>query len=361
MSNQLTIGVLRLVVRLGLGLLLICHACAHAVLPIRGVLTWPPATLTDVLAGASFAIAVVALFAAGIGLLGSRLLRGRVDRLFGVGIVSSLVALTLGWNPSSWWGLALDAAVAGAFVGSRHLGLIAWAGPGAHVSPPWTWWRRLREAAACGLVLYVAAGAALFPWYRTWGTTDAERAMPLPGDQQPRTPAVELMHGITIDVPPEHVWPWLVQIGQDRAGFYSYDWLERLFGAHIHNASQIRPEWQHRETGDLVRAAQANYLGGLFGTEVGWRISELEPGRAMVLENWGAFVLESTPKGHTRLLVRSTIGGPDTPVWAAALTFALFELPHFIMERRMMLGIKERAEWHYRHELASIGEIPRTA
>jgi len=63
-----------------------------------------------------------------------------------------------------------------------------------------------------------------------------------------------------------------------------------------------------------------------------------------VLEQWGAFVLEPTGAGQTRFIIRSTIGGPDAPAWGAGLTLALFELPHFIMERKMMLTIKARAE-----------------
>ena len=71
-----------------------------------------------------------------------------------------------------------------------------------------------------------------------------------------------------------------------------------------------------------------------------------EPNRALVLRNWGAFVLEPDGYGGTRFLIRSTISSPDIPVWAAALNFTAFELPHFIMQRRMMLGIKALAEQH---------------
>ena len=73
-------------------------------------------------------------------------------------------------------------------------------------------------------------------------------------------------------------------------------------------------------------------------------VSYVAPGRALVLANWGAFVLEPAGAGRTRFLIRSSIGAPDAPVWGAALTFALFELPHFIMERKMMLTIKACAE-----------------
>ena len=168
--------------------------------------------------------------------------------------------------------------------------------------------------------------------------------MALPGDPAWRLAALELMHGVTIDAPPDQVWPWLVQIGQDRAGFYSYDWLERLFGVDIRNVNEITPAWQHRAAGDFVRATQPNYLGGVLGQDLGWYVTEVQPGRALVLHYWGAFVLHPLPDGRTRLLVRSTTSHRDIPAWAAAISFTTFELPHFIMERRMLLGIKTRAE-----------------
>ena len=98
------------------------------------------------------------------------------------------------------------------------------------------------------------------------------------------------------------------------------------------------------QRGDRVYATQAGYLGGLLGERPGWTIDEFSPGRALVLRNWGAFVLVPTATGGTRLLVRSTISNERIPAWAAALNFGAFELPHFIMQRRMLLGIKSRAE-----------------
>jgi hypothetical protein len=143
--------------------------------------------------------------------------------------------------------------------------------------------------------------------------------------------------------------------GHERAGFYSYDRLERLVGADVHNVAEIRSEWQKRDVGDFVRATQPDYLYGLFGRDVGWRITQLEPNRLMVLDSWGAFILEPEGPARTRFIIRSTIGGPDTPAWGAGVTFALFELPHFIMERKMMLTIKARAETNARQARAAPG------
>lgn len=82
----------------------------------------------------------------------------------------------------------------------------------------------------------------------------------------------ECQHAVTINAAPEAVWPWLIQLGQDRAGFYSDDFLERAFGVDVHNVTEIRPEWQQRKAGELVRATQKNYLGGIFGHQK-WRTS----------------------------------------------------------------------------------------
>jgi uncharacterized protein len=94
-------------------------------------------------------------------------------------------------------------------------------------------------AALCGLFV-----AVLHPWLMNWGSTPEEQAMVLPGDAA--DPSAYLTRAITIDAPPVDVWPWLMQIGQDRAGFYSNDYLENLTGANIHNADVLRPEWQVR-------------------------------------------------------------------------------------------------------------------
>jgi len=112
----------------------------------------------------------------------------------------------------------------------------------------------------------------------------------------------------------------------------------------VRNVHEIRPEWQHRAVGDRVRATQPGYLGGVFGRDLGWTVNDLQPGRALVLQHWGAFVLLPADAGKTRFIIRTHIGNPATPAWAAALDVMTFELPHFIMERRMMLQIKALAE-----------------
>ena len=340
--------------RRALGIVVILHALAHAVLPLRGLLEFPPASLSPAIGVAAYGVAVVTLFAAGVGMLWSRVLAPFVPRLMGVGIVASVVALIWSWDASAWWGLSFDVALIGAFRAAVNTGVLSVPASVAPSGSPWRRaGRRFAEAAACALVAYVAVSAVAWPWYRRWGATVDEQRREWPGGGPLRHPQYQLTHAVTIEAPPDVVWAWLVQLGQDRAGFYSYDWLERAFFADIHNVSEIRPEWQQRQAGDFIPAAQPYYLGGVFGRNVGWTVSRVEPGRVMVLDRWGAFVLEPIGPDRTRFIVRSSIGGPDTPAWGAGLTLALFELPHFIMERKMMLTIKAHAE---RSALASLVE-----
>ena len=170
--------------------------------------------------------------------------------------------------------------------------------------------------------------------------------MPLPGDELVPDARYRMDHAITIAAPADSVWPWLVQLGQDRGGFYSYAGLERLIGDDVHNADRIHPEWQQRKVGDLVRAAQPDYLGGRLGPDLGWRIVRLDPPHALVIENWGAFVVRPQPDGTTRLHIRLRGEGKPslTSVVLGPLNLLVFEPAHFIMERGMLRGIKSRAE-----------------
>src|SRR5437867_415937 len=94
--------------------------------------------------------------------------------------------------------------------------------------------------------------ALLHPWLMSWGATVEEQQMALPGDAPGSRPSDYMTRAISIDATPSEVWAWLLQIGQDRAGFYSNTWLENLFAGDIHNGDQIRPKWQERAVGDRV-------------------------------------------------------------------------------------------------------------
>lgn len=132
-------------------------------------------------------------------------------------------------------------------------------------------------------------------------------------------------------------------MGQDRAGFYSYTFLENLFLADMRNADLIVPEWQQLRTGDHVRLASKETYGDVPLVPV----SAVETGHYFVLRGWGAFVLVPLDATHTRFLVRSRqLRGPPRPSDVAWGVFGVlvYDPAHFVMERGMVLGVKARAE-----------------
>ncbi len=205
--------------------------------------------------------------------------------------------------------------------------------------------RLLRRSAALGTVAPVVYLLVGYPWQRRWGATDEETRKRLPGDDLVPDPAMTATRAVTAHAPVEAVWPWLAQIGQDRGGFYSYEWLENLAGCEMRNADRIHPEWQQRAVGDTVR------LHPSFGLQV----SVFEPQHAIGLEGWGTFVLQPIGERSTRLIARERT--PRT--WGALAAALLWELPHFIMERKMLLGIKERAERAWANGNAGVGKRGR--
>jgi hypothetical protein len=161
-----------------------------------------------------------------------------------------------------------------------------------------------------------------------------ERWVVLPGDELVAAPPVVQTRAVSIAASREDVWAWVVQLGQDRGGFYSHAWLENLFGCRIENADRIHPEWQQREVGDELRMhPKAPPLV----------VRQVEPPSVLVVGepevfSW-AFVLRDVPDRGTRLIVRSR-GSFGLP---AALA-PLLEPGHGIMERAMLRGIRTRAE-----------------
>jgi hypothetical protein len=194
---------------------------------------------------------------------------------------------------------------------------------------------------------YALSAVAARPWIDRWGSTAEERALTLAGDELVPD-AEQQTHAITIEATPEAVWPWLVQMGQGRAGFYSHDRLERLVGADIRNADEIHPEWQHLAVGDLVRT----YRPIPRFEPLGWLVAIIEPPRLLVVHeperagiinsSW-ALVLEREGEGErTRLLSRWRFrrrGAAHT-----AFKWLVFDPAHFIMETGVLHGLKTRVE-----------------
>lgn len=193
------------------------------------------------------------------------------------------------------------------------------------------------------------AALAVFTRYMAhWGATEGERRRRLPGDDAISGSHPTVTNAVTIDVPPEKVWPWIVQIGRGRAGFYTYAWFENLIGADIHNLDYIDENLQTLAAGDRIWLTPEKYLGWIPGQA--WTVRTVDPGYSLILEQgppanpsagtW-SLVLEPLPGGRTRLLSRHCTPIP-TGVIASAL--ARFWSLSSLMERRMLLGVKERAE-----------------
>jgi hypothetical protein len=190
-------------------------------------------------------------------------------------------------------------------------------------------------------VLIFGALCALFvtvlhPWFMNWGSTSAERASVLPGDTA--APEAYFTRAITIEAPPSAVWPWLMAIGQDRAGFLSNDYLENLAGGDIHNADSLRSEWSQRALGDKVpMSGEAERT--LAGDYTMLTVRVLEPGR-VIGDIPGRFVLQPIGDSSTRLLLREPLAIPER----AGYAWVVWDPMHFVMEQRLLQGIRERAE-----------------
>ena len=200
---------------------------------------------------------------------------------------------------------------------------------------------------------YLTLLTATRRYHQHWGASDAEITRPLPGDDLIPVSKLDSTHAITVHAPAERIWPWLAQMGYGgRAGFYGYEVLERRLGAR--NINRLNPE------------APAPVAGGSlpFAPGMPLTVAVVDPSRALVLWTvttankaidpagpWGedyvawswAFVLEPIDTSTTRLLTRMRISYRPAAKWAAFVQL-LLEPAHFIMGRRQLLGLRQRAE-----------------
>ena len=204
-----------------------------------------------------------------------------------------------------------------------------------------------------GAVAFAAYWHWLRPWHLRWGATEVEVRRALPGDELLPNPKFSATHAITIHAPAGQVWPWLAQIGQGRGGFYSYTWIENLLGCGIRNADRVHPEWQNLKAGDpillhpkipplpavILEPGRVIVLHG--NTRQGLGSNLVKPGDYLAT-TWG-FYLEPVDEHTTRLIERFRSDYNPTPM-NTFFNRVILEPGSFIMERKMLLGIKERAE-----------------
>lgn len=207
---------------------------------------------------------------------------------------------------------------------------------------------RFRYFAVIGAGLVGAYAVIIRPWHQRWGATTAEAEAPMAGDNVIPMPNWLVTRAVSIRAVPSMVWPWLVQMGYRRGGLYTYDWLDRVAGVLDRpSADSVLPEFQNLAVGDTIPIAN----------DPGWPVAALEHERLLVLDihrprmhiTWSFLLIPEKESGGTRLVLRYR--GFMQPRLAELPFYGFLDVAEFVMSRKMLLGIKRRAE----HLAASTG------
>ena len=184
-------------------------------------------------------------------------------------------------------------------------------------------------------------GAAMLYWavlrrpILNWGATRAEARSRLPGDELLEDADGVATRAITIDAPAAAVWPWIAQMGPSpRGGAYTYDWIENLLRLHMHSTGRVLPEYQHPQVGDTLSYGKNRM-----------RFERVEPQRVLATRsddgNWVWTFVLGEQEGRTRLISRNRFRLPSL---IAKIGMVPMEPASLVMERKMLSGIKQRAE-----------------
>jgi hypothetical protein len=194
--------------------------------------------------------------------------------------------------------------------------------------------------AAAGAGLVGAYVLAIRPWHQRWGATRAELATAMAGDDLIAAANWMVTRAVSIRATPSMVWPWLVQMGYQRGGLYSYDWLDRLAGVLDRpSADVILPEFQNMAIGEVIPLPN----------DPGWPVADLKKEKFLVLDvvrprlhiTWS---FKLTPEKHRRTRLVLRYRGHLQPRLAELPLYGFLDVAEFIMTRKMLLGIKHRAE-----------------
>ena len=209
----------------------------------------------------------------------------------------------------------------------------------------------MAKALAAGALLYAARR-----YFRDWGTTKAESSGKMPGDELLSPPVLQATEAVWIDAGADDVWPWLVQMGQDRGGLYSFEKLENAVGLRFRNADRIHPEWQRVTVGDVIRLVPRGWLALPDGIELD--VARLIDGQSMVLRSqpgapwdlvWSFHVIPHWDD-RCRLVIRSRLALRHP---AEVVVAELLGPARAFITRGILLGIKRRAEGRVQAEASA--------
>ncbi|MES1217805.1 MAG: hypothetical protein ABUT20_20030 [Bacteroidota bacterium] len=177
-----------------------------------------------------------------------------------------------------------------------------------------------------------------------WGASISESERIYIGDSVVEKPDYVNILAVTIDKPSSVIWPWVAQMGVNKGGFYSYTWLENIFGCQLHNADRIHSEWQNPAAGDyepVCKSAEKSNMPG-------WTILYVEPGKSLVYKSTGdsswtmGYYIDSVNATTSRLITRMRYTSPRT-FWEYITDKVWMEWAHCIMQKGSINGIKKRA------------------
>jgi predicted secreted protein len=205
-------------------------------------------------------------------------------------------------------------------------------------------YRKMNKKLRFGLLLLLILGLQtvigvvfIKSYIFTWGATDQEVSMSMPGDHL--APFISSTRAITINAPISDVWDWVIQLGADRGGFYSYWFIERPLGYNFRETNRVEAKFKDMEVGRIIKASLDPSKSFI---EYNFPVVFVDPGKSFVLENWGCFLLNEVDSTRTRLLVRTH--GRSLVNLTDYLDYFFMMPLHYLMERRMLIGIKSRSE-----------------
>ncbi len=196
--------------------------------------------------------------------------------------------------------------------------------------------KRIFSGLGLTLLVLILGYQVIRPGLLRWGATAVEASQPMPGDLN----GMRWTRAISVAATPEQIWPWLVQWGQGRGGWYSYDWLENLFGFDIHTATRIIPEYQNPAVGDPICMAANTCTSFVSVIEpyhwFGWQASDAN-GKPVWNFIFGLYPVDGA---HTRLVVRESFDREGMP----PVVTSMIEIPDVIMEQKALDTVRRRAE-----------------